>query len=109
MAGTYYRIVKARVPTLDDLTSLAARGVPRPLGGGLRAELHDGISVYATLDQARSKARAFPSLGRFVARLEIPDDAPVTVRRTLPGSRGHHTIWGEPAVLLGYVTAVEPV
>jgi hypothetical protein len=109
MARTFYRIVHA--PTLnsqriDDFTSDDGRGEEPPDDPDLR-RLHDGISVFATEAQARNKARDFPFLGGFIARLDVPDDAPLRVERTLR-SRGHHTVWGEPIDVLRCVTAVTP-
>ena len=42
----------------------------------------EGISVFATLSQARRNARSFPDHGGFIAELSIPDLAPLTVART---------------------------
>jgi hypothetical protein len=103
-----YRIVKTDPPTLDDLRSSAARGRPRPLDPEM-ARLHDGISAFATLTQAVAKARSYQTLGRFVAELAILRSSPVRIERTIPRSRGHHTIWGDPNVLLDCVVRVVPV
>ena len=46
-------------------------------------------------------------MGRYIARLEIPDDAPVTSEQT--GITGHYTLWADPAVLLGCVVSVVQV
>jgi hypothetical protein len=64
--------------------------------------------VYATEAQARRKARVSPALGRYVAILEIPGDSTLEIERTTTSS-GHHTIWGDAALLLSYVVAVVPV
>jgi hypothetical protein len=86
----------------------AARGIPPPVNDPVRAALHGGISVFSTEQQARNKARDYPFLGAYIARLEIPAEAPIRVERTL-STRGHHTIWGDADQLLHYVVAVVPV
>jgi hypothetical protein len=64
--------------------------------------LWSGVSVYATEAQARRKARGVPTLGTFIAAIEIPDDGSVQYERTTKSS-GHHTIWADAVVLLQYV------
>ena len=103
---TFYRIT-ANPPTLTDFTSAIARGRPSPRDPEAR-RLFDGISVFATEGQARRKALDYPILGDHVARIELPDDSSVRIERTTT-SRGHHTIWGEPALLLSCVVSVVPV
>jgi hypothetical protein len=107
MPRTFYRIVHdAAIEQLDpdDFTSDAARGEEPPDDPELR-RLHDGISVFATEAQAMNKARDYPFLGRYVARLEVPDDAPFRIERTLR-SRGHHTMWGDPVEIRRCAVAV---
>ena len=105
--ATFYRIVETNPPLLEDFLSDAAQG--RPPRSETHRHLWDGISVYATAQQARNKAQDYPFLGQFIARLDIPDQAPVRIERTLRRSRGHHTLWGDPAYLLRCVVAVIPV
>jgi len=69
--------------------------------------LHIGISTYQTRDAAEEKARQFPKLGRFVARLVLPSDAGITYARW--GGRGHMTIWAEASRLVCCVAEVTPV
>jgi hypothetical protein len=69
--------------------------------------LWDGISVYATEQQSRAKARQFPLLGRYLARLEIPAGLAVRIERTTR-SEGHHTLWASGAVLRSCVVGVVP-
>ena len=94
-----------RPPALQDFLSDRARGRPVPRDPELR-RLHDGLSVYSTLAQARRKARAFPVLGRFIAVVRRPADASITAERTIPGSAGHHTLWGDAETLLDCVESV---
>ena len=72
--------------------------------------LSEGVSVMATLQQARKRARQVPSLRgkRFVAELVIPDGSPIAWERTTK-TPGHHTLWGDPDVMLGCVVSVSPV
>jgi hypothetical protein len=105
----FFRLTQADPPTLSDFTSRAAQGAAPMDDDPDRQRLHSGISVFATETQARKKASQYPFLGNFIARIELPDDAPVVIERTLRNGPGHHTIWGDPALLCGYVTAVVPV
>lgn len=69
--------------------------------------LAEGISVNATLAQARNRARTVRSLRRhaFIAEIAIEDNSPVTFERTTT-TRGHFTLWGTPDELLARVVAV---
>lgn len=102
---TFYRIVRSDPPTEEDFKSYEALG--RPSRDPTSIDEYRGVSVQATETQARNRARALPTLGRFIAEVRISDDSPIRWRRT--GSRGHHTLWGDPAELLGYVTGVTAV
>lgn len=102
-----YRIVRTNPPTLDDFTSNAVTGRPLPPDPSRRA-VWDGLSVFSTLAQARRKRRVSPSIGEFIAVLRVPTDGTIRIERTLGGD-GHHTVWGEPSMLLGMVIAVELV
>ena len=105
--ATFYRIVEMSPPALGDFLSDKAQGrLPR---SETHRRLWDGISVYATEQQARRKVQDYPFLGSFIAQLEIPDQASVRIERTLRRSRGHHTLWGDPAYLLRCVVSVIPV
>jgi len=100
--------VQTDPPGLVDFLSDLERGRGRP---DLPLALHrllSGRSVYATESQARRKARVSPALGRYVAILEIPHDTTLEIERTT-SSAGHHTIWGDAALLLSYVVAIVPV
>lgn len=64
-----------------------------------------GVSVYATLPQARRRARSRQE--PFVAEVYIPDSGPIVFRRTGSG-RGHFTLWGDSDALLASVVDVQP-
>lgn len=106
MAWTLYRIIKGEEVALLDLTSSEAQGVPPRSNAPDVLRLWDGISCWATAAQARRTIRSFPHLGTHVAVLHIPDEAAVRVERTR--GPGHYTVWGDPAVLMTYVTGVLP-
>jgi hypothetical protein len=110
MPQTFFRLGSRAEFTRDDFLSYVALGIPLMDDSPETRRLAEGISVNATLAQARNRARAVPSLRnlRFVAELLIPDDAPIKIERT-GRARGHYTLWGDPDVLLGYVVAVYPV
>ena len=104
----FYRVVHSNPPTLIDFTSQKAKGVPMARPDPEIALLWDGVSVNATETQARTRAQTLPYLGTHVAELAIAEGDPITVRRT-GSSRGHHTLWGDPAELLARVSRVVDV
>jgi hypothetical protein len=109
MPTIYHRIVKSAHPSARDFLSYELLGIPLPPNPtDEQIRIHSGTSVYATEAQARRKARGIPSLGRFIAVLEIPDDASVRAERTT-NSGGHYTLWGQAESLVSYVTSVVPV
>lgn len=101
----FYRLVRSNPPTLDDFTPNLKLGKRTPTDPE-RAALADGISVHATLAQARRRHRVSPMLGRDVAVLRVPTDGSVRYARTLKAD-GHHTLWADPATLLALVVSVE--
>ena len=101
-----YRNVQSNPPTISDFLSGQAKG-ERPRSESLRW-LWDGISVFNTATQARRQALRFPFLGHYLAQLNLLPGAPIRCERTLR-TRGHYTIWGNPAYLLRCVTEVVPV
>lgn len=104
---TFYRIVVTNPPTLADFTSYAARGrVPLSDDPEILC-LWDGLSVFATLAQARRKARGAPYLGAYIAELRLPADAAARYERTR--GPGHFTLWAAPADALAWVDSVVPV
>ena len=103
-----YRIVEHNPPTQDDMRSYQELGIPLRVNTPETLRESRGISLYNTLRQARNQAaRLQRPEHRFIAELQIPDDAPVTIERT--GRRGHHTLWGSPDGILGYITRVAPI
>ncbi len=108
MLTTFYRLVATDPPTVGDFLSKEARGEPLRIQTVENRRLWQGVSVYATEAQAQRKGRASPGLGRFVAQLELPDDSPILWERTTTSS-GHHTLWGDPEIMLACVTRVVAV
>ncbi len=103
-----HRIVRHVPPTALDFTSKAALGLVHPLADAETRRLESGLSMYRTASQARKKARAFPLLGGYIATVHLPFSDMLAVERTTT-SAGHHTVWGDPDVLLDCVVATEPV
>ena len=101
----FYRIVLTDPPTLADFLSAAAQGRPARRNDPETLRLWTGISVYETFEQARDKALDFPMLGHLIATLDIPEHTLIRAERTT-SSRGHHTLWGEPADLLAHVVSI---
>lgn len=98
----FYRIVLTDPPTVEDFLSYQVQGRTPATTDPEAFRLWSGISVYATEAQARRQALAYPFLGPYLARLEIPDTGPIRFERTTR-SRGHYTLWGEPGALLACV------
>jgi hypothetical protein len=105
---TFFRIV-ANPPTEADFTSGEVHGLPPPGDDPETLRVWNGVSAFATLAQAKAKARQYPFLGTHIAELRMPDVGPIRYERTLRRSRGHHTLWGDPEVLLAAVAGVVPV
>jgi hypothetical protein len=103
-----YRIVRTDPPTLLDVTSKAALGLVDPDADDETKRLESGLSMYRTLAQARRKARSFRFLGSFIATMDFTGVDSVVIERTTSSS-GHYTVWGEAALILRCVVAVEPV
>ncbi|MGE3597362.1 MAG: hypothetical protein AB7N70_17585 [Dehalococcoidia bacterium] len=106
--ATLYRIILTKEPTLADFLPDNVRGRPKPADPDLERYWY-GFSAYATETQARKKARGVPTLGTAIAALDLPeDDSRISFERSL-SSKGHHTIWGDAAILLGRVQSVVSV
>lgn len=103
-----HRMAKSDPPEREDFLSREGQGLGPPDDREEARRLNSGVSMFATEQQARNKAQRYPFLGRHIARLEIPDDAPILVERTTE-SRGDYTAWGDPDELRKYVVSVVPV
>lgn len=104
-----YRIVKTNPPTLNDFLSHRARALRAP---PLRADARtldvwEGVSVFATVEQARLNARSFPRLGTFIGVLDVPEGGPIRAERT-GRAEGHWALWGEPTDLFACVLEIVP-
>ena len=103
---TFYRNVRAMEVDEADFLSTAARGRPEPEGDESRRVI-DGISVWETLQAAQQNAARYRRIGRFIARLDIPDESPMRIEKTF-ANPAHYTIWAEPRALLHCVSLVVP-
>ena len=103
-----YRIVHHDPPEVSDFLSNAALGkvLRRPTPETER--WWRGISTCATEQEARIRAQQAPRLGRYIARLEVPSRALVTVEQT-GSAPGHHTVWGAPTLVWSFVVSVVAV
>ena len=107
-ARRYFRIIAVELPNREDFLSDKAKGQPpRNADDAELLRLWDGISVFATFQQARNKANRY-DLGRFIAEVLIPENSPIRVERTTR-SPGHHTLWSEPDAVLRCVVRVLPL
>jgi len=103
----FHRIVKTSAPTAQDFTPVVARGLAVRLPPELE-RFQSGLSAYRTLRQAAAKARRYPSLGSYIAVLDVPHRTTIHTERTTQ-QRGHYTVWGDAGNLLSCVVAVVPV
>ena len=100
---TLYRIIRTRHPSWSDFLSNMVRDQP-PRDVEVADPLEwAGLSGFDNLEEARERATRF-QLGRCVAELRIPDDAPVIIRPSV-GPR-HWSILGGAGLLLGCVVRV---
>lgn len=103
-----YRVTKNDPPTAEDMMSYwdlgrrPARSQDDPRYEQDRAA-YEEVSTFVTAEEAAAKART-RNLGDYIAELEVPDDAPMSV------IRGHRGLIGTtPDQLLGMVRNVRPV
>lgn len=102
-----HRTVKTDPPAAIDFMSNKALGKP-PRNAELREPvLHDGLSVWDSLESAIAMARQFPQHGAFIAELTIAPDSMITIRKTR--GPGHFTIFGHAEAIRACVTRVFPV
>ena len=100
-----YRIVKSDPPDPGAFRSHAERGDRPPIGISPQSlNAWDGVSVFETREQAARHATKFSHLGRYIAELRIPDDAPIS--RDSADERGHFNLRATGAVISKYVTRV---
>jgi hypothetical protein len=103
---TFYRIITGPSATRRDFLSNQTLGrvLRRSTPETLRT--YDGLSVFETSAQARAAATRFPMLGTHMAELVIPEAAVIRIERTFVKQPGHHTLWGNPDEMLGYVERI---
>jgi len=104
-------VLRGSKPTERDFMSKAALGEPLRLPHtAKRRRIYEGVSMYATLESARQRARKLESQPTHIAPAVIPLDGPVTFEQTGNDSQ-HFTVWGTPAELVVLVLSpieVEP-
>jgi hypothetical protein len=106
---TLYRVVHTDPPTVRDFLSQKVLGIPLKRETTKMLRLWDGLSVYRTAEQAVTRARQTPRLGRYIAKLVVPLDDERIVVELDNGRNGHCTIWGSPWILRSLVGLVLPV
>ena len=105
--ATFFRIVKADPPTEADFLSYKALGRPLLRDTPSLRRSWEGVSVTSRLEAARALAARAPSLGRFIAVLELVEGGPVRFAQT-GGAPEHYDLWGEPHDMLAAVVRVVP-
>jgi len=106
--ATFYRIVKSDPPAESDFLSYRALGRPLLRDTPSQRRSWEGVSVTSTIDAARALAARAPSLGRFIAILELTETGPVRFGQT-GGVRQHYDLWGESGDMLAAVVRVVPI
>ena len=97
-----FRSVENDPPTEADFMSywdLGKRPRPHTTKG---EEAYKGVSVFDTEEHARANALKY-GLGPLLARLEIPDRAPIRVTPVRNPLTGHQNLYGAPSDILSYV------
>jgi hypothetical protein len=103
--ATFYRVVKSNPPTEDDFLSHRARGVRLRRDTPENRRLWEGVSVTNTSETSRRLAERFPTMGHFVAVIELPEHASVIFEQTTDVP-SHYTLWGTPRDMLDLVVSV---
>jgi len=97
-----WRLLGANRPKLRDFESNRDKG--RPRGRQQPYVAHLGLSMFDGLDLAVRNARIFPA---HVARVQLDAGHGFSIARTFADTKGHHTVWGDPAELWGQVVLVD--
>lgn len=105
MGRIVFRVLKHRTARRDDFLSYKALGKPLWRPTPARERRWSGVSAFETEKLCRSKAHDL-NLGSYIAKLDIPDDAPIQIEQ---GYRGHVTVYGEPESFLSYLVSVVAV
>jgi hypothetical protein len=107
VAQTFYRIVKSAPPTLQDFMSFQELGKqPRNPDDPEVVRRGDKVSVWGEEQRAHQWARLHPRLGRYIARLDLPDAS--TVPAEASGPAGRYSLAATAEELRRYVTSVVP-
>ena len=67
--------------------------------------LYEGVSVFDSLDGARTVTRRYPRKGQLAAVLDIAEGECIRYDKTR--GPGHYTLWGEASEMLAHVVSVE--
>ena len=79
----------------------------RPRGSEYRSTvIQMGLSMYEEASQAEQTARAFPVIGRYIARLLLTARNGFNLAST--GQPGHWTVWGRPDQLVAAIADIYP-
>jgi hypothetical protein len=78
-----------------------------PRGSEYRsAVIQMGLSMYEESSQAEQTARAFPIIGRYIARLLLTTRSGFNLAST--GQAGHWTVWGRPDQFVAAIADIYP-
>jgi hypothetical protein len=103
--ATFFRIVRTNPPTEADFLSYQALGRPLLRDTPSQRRSWEGVSVTSTLRAALSLLARAPSLGSFVAVLELDENGPVRFGQTGRAPE-HYDLWGDPRDMLAAVRRV---
>ena len=68
-----YRVTATNPPTIEDLKSNKEKGLTPRTPEIRDPKIYEAVSTWETFEQAADKARAYSSLGNYVAELDVAD------------------------------------
>jgi hypothetical protein len=104
----FYRIVWTNPPTAEDFKNYFELG-REPKDDPEWNRLASGLSMYADLSYARSKANRHPWKGNcYIAELRLPNGHQFRIEQSGPKGK-HYTLWGDGDLLRSLVVRLLPV
>ena len=102
-ARSFFYLVKTNRPTPDEFLSYHARGLTPPRPSPRQLDLHKGVSMFETKEQARRLALELKTRYDYIAEVAVPEG----VRAERQGRRaGHHNVYASPDDLARWVVSV---
>lgn len=100
---SFFRLVETDPPTREQFLSYFDRGLTPPDAPPRQIDLHKGVSMFETEEQARKLALEVTKPYDYIAEVAVPHG----VRAERQGRRaGHHNVYAAPDDLLSWVVRV---